>query len=102
MKLYSIALPDATNSGRKTLIARATWENRALELSGGFTRRPAGEGSWRDPKSGEIFHDVMHSYEVACGELVWRQLVAAAFELFPDQLAIFTAEIGYASIVERP
>lgn len=43
----------------------------------------------------------MHWYQVATSPKIMGELVEAAFELFPDQLAIFYAVIGRAVVMPR-
>jgi hypothetical protein len=107
MKLFEIALPDVSNSGMSYDIARKCFEDDALEYAEGFTALPAARGVWRakpslgDP-SPKTYRDVMHCYRIACDAGTFAILINRAFYLFPDQLAIFHAEIGEATISERP
>lgn len=97
--LYEILLPARTNSGVITTEARMKWEHEALYIAGGYTRLIAADGVWRGER--ETHCDVMIPYHVACNSAQWNALVAKAFELFPDQEAIFTARIGDAEIIGR-
>lgn len=101
MKLYQITLPMFDNAGLNTNVARVQWEKAALQAAGGFTRLPAAEGAWLGP-DGKTYTDRSRAYHIACEEWAFAGLLAEAFRLFPDQLAIFTAEIGMAIIHERP
>lgn len=102
MRYFEIALPTVTNDGKEYSDALQRWEGCALAIAGGFTRRPDGDGHWRDPDTGRVFVDRMRSYRVACDAKEFARLLGIAFDLFPDQLAIFTAEIGEATIHNRP
>lgn len=102
VKLYEIALPLRSNAGACYHAELCAWEAHALGYAGGFTRRPDGDGQWQDPKSGKVYRDVMRPYRIACKPKVFARLLDRAFDLFADQEAIFTAEIGTAKIVARP
>jgi len=102
MQLHTIKLPIATNDGASYGEALAGFENDALVLAGGYTSLPLQQGAWRDPKSGTVYKEWVQPYEVACDADTWADLVNCAFRLFPDQLAIFTADLGTADILERP
>jgi hypothetical protein len=99
-KLYEIALPILSNDGSRPYVAaRACWELRALEIAGGYTRRAVGRGFWKH--EGKIYVDDMIPYRVACSPAQLQLLVAEAFRLFPDQVAICTTEMGEQNIVLR-
>lgn len=98
---YEIALPLAANDGADYAQALTAWEASALSIAGGFTRRPDGEGTWQDPKDGTVYRDTMRSYRIACTAVQFDALVALAFELFPDQVGLFTAQIGTATIYDQ-
>lgn len=100
MNLYEIALPERDNSCGQLAEAHWLWRKAALDLAGGYTERPTGYGFWRD-NGGMVFEDRMVSYRVACEPDVWAKLVAKAFDLFPDQVAIFHAQLGTATIEYR-
>ena len=100
MKLYEIAIPLCNNAGLSTTPERKAWEKTVLKLSGGYTRLPAADGAWGDD-SGKVFLDRVYSYRLACSAEVFAAVLAEAFRVFSDQLAIFTAEIGTATIHER-
>ena len=101
-KLFEIALPLYANNGFPYEARLAQWEERALEVAGGFSRRPDGEGAWRDPSNGHVYRDAMRPYRIACSDEAFATLTAHAFRLFSDQVAIFTAELGTADIIDRP
>lgn len=101
MPLWEIALPAFTNDGQAIPEAHAAWQARALHIAGGYTRRPDGIGVWRDPADGKTCVDVMGSYRVACSAEAFGALLDEAFRIFPDQVGIYTARIGEATIVDR-
>lgn len=99
MNLYMIALPLANNSGLSYRRSLQLWEAHALDLGGGYTKRPNGEGVWNGPD--RLYFEPMACYHVACDPAQWQRLLAIAFELFPDQHAIFHAHLGTATITDR-
>jgi len=101
-KLYEIAVPTRDNKGKSYEKSIALFEEQLLAYADGFTRMPNAEGYWRDPKSGKVYFDVMRGYRVATSGKIFARIVDRAFDLFHDQLAIFTADIGSARIVSRP
>ena len=101
--LYEILLPAQDNAGKSTLTARELWLQRTLDTVGGFTDRGIVTGTWKDASTGILYpEEPMHVYQVACEEHLWLDLVARAHELFPDQAAIYTANIGFAFIYSKP
>ncbi len=100
MKLYEIQLPERDNSDISTYHRCDQWEAHCLQIVGGFSKAGKVVGFWNDKKKG-LFIDDMISYRIACQPEQFAALVDCAFRLFPDQLAIFTAEIGTAEIVTR-
>ena len=100
MNLYEIALPIRDNSGRETTKARLNWEAEALLIAGGYSQFAPTTGFWKDD-TGKVHRDVCLRYQIACDSVMWRTLVKHAFRLFPDQLAIYHARIGEATIEER-
>jgi hypothetical protein len=102
-RLHTIKLPIASNSGASYSDALRQFEDYALCKAGGFTRAGTlDEGAWRDPADGTVYREWVQAYEIACPLPAWADIVACAFRLFPDQLAIFTARIGEAVILDRP
>jgi hypothetical protein len=112
MNVYQIALPDTTNSvwGASFFNAHAhiniaagrrEWATRALQAAGGFTYLGERRGAWMDDE-GRVYDETMHWYEVACARDTWDALVLYAFQLFPDQKAIYTARVGECEIIDRP
>lgn len=101
MKLYQFTLPTHTNAGLSYELARKRWEQHAIAAAGGITRAPGfAEGVWRD--QGREYKETVALYTVACEVSTFKLLLAHAFECFPDQLAIFTVELGEAYVNERP
>lgn len=99
--LFEIALPVKANDGADYAEALAAWEERALAVAGGFTRLPDADGAWRDPSDGKVYRDRMRGYRVMCNRREFTSLTYDAFRLFPDQVAIFTATIGSATVYDR-
>lgn len=101
MLLYEIALPKLDNAGRDCTAALLAWEQVALTNAGGFTRLPHAVGAWRG-NDGREYHDIMQCYRVAVDTAPqFAPLLNSAFVLFPDQVAIFYAQIGTATIRYR-
>jgi hypothetical protein len=101
MILHSITLPTTDNDGRSTESALRAWQSIAVALAGGYTRGSPETGAWLGSDN-RLYSDISVTYRVACDhETIWRKLVAKAFELFPDQLAICHAVIGTAEIENR-
>ena len=99
-RFYEFLLPDRDNAGIVLREERRHWETRALARAGGFTWGGIVKGSWRDDRM-QVYTEYMHSYRVACDDIAFQCLLTDAFELFPDQVAIFAAEIGRATIHRR-
>lgn len=100
MKLYEFFLPVYDNSGATTGLARAQFRKDALQECGGFSLGSRRRGAWID-NTGKVFYDVIAPITIACEPTQRDLLLERAFELFPDQKAIFVAEIGTATIYER-
>ena len=101
MTLYEILLPVEDNSGATLGGAHRRFVMFLLDTAGGYTVGNERMGAWRDPR-GCLVLDRVRPYQVTCEDAAWRKIVARAFELFPDQLAIFHAKIGDATIEDRP
>lgn len=103
MNVYQIALPVFSNDGRVNYArARAVWQDEALRLAGGYTEIGRRVGAWRDPSDGAVYREPMEWYEVATDDaFTFGILVERAFELFPDQLSFYTAQVGAAQIINR-
>jgi hypothetical protein len=101
MNVYQIALPSVQFNGLPDASQRRQWTTKALNDAGGLTYLGAREGAWISD-DGELFEETMHWYEVACGRNQWDALVAYAFQLFPNEQAIYTARVGECEIITRP
>ena len=99
MKLYQFLLPIADNTGKSYHDAITLWQSKALHLAGGYSLHGYVNGAWSEGVI--IYHDTLVDLHLACDQDIYEALVAATFDLFPDQLAIFTAEIGTAHIINR-
>lgn len=101
MRLYLFTLPVRTNAGLSCELARKRWAAFALKTCGGVTEPQAfNKGVW---DSGETtYREEVAEYKVATDKATFAKLLAYAFEQFPDQEAIFTADLGEASINVRP
>lgn len=100
MKLYEFFLPVNDNSGAATGLARAQFQEDVLQECGGFSMGAHKRGAWAD-NTGKVFYDEIAPITIACEPIQRDWLLRRAFELFPDQKAIFVAEIGEATIYER-
>lgn len=108
MNLYQIALPDTTVQFQPHQAARNharqmrdKWVSHALSLAGGYTELGSRAGAWSDPMSVDTVVETMHWYQVATDTKTMGSLVEIAFDLFPDQKAIFYANVGRAIIMPR-
>ena len=101
MNLYEILLPMANNAGHGMQSAHTDFHAFLIDHYGGYTKGRPASGYWRNGR-GIVIHDYMVPYRVACEPTAWLKIVARAFELFPDQEAIFHAQIGVATIEARP
>jgi hypothetical protein len=99
MKLYEIALPMFTNGGLEYDEAIEAWRRVALDKAGGFTDVGEAHGYWLD--NNRLYQDQVRRFHVACKPEVWEALIDAAFGLFTDQVSIFHACLGEATIVGR-
>lgn len=102
MNLYEIQIPVHANGGKRYELARRTkFQDWLLQYAGGYSRNEhAIIGAWRNV-AGEVYIEQMMSYHVACSAQAFEKIMAAAFSIFPDQHAIFTAQIGQADIRNR-
>ncbi len=99
MRVYRFHLPDTGNDGRDYGLARAEWLHQAAFIAGGYTLLGEARGLWRDGSA--TYAETMHIVEVAVedgADSVRGHLVALAKQYFPDQLAIYSAEVGQAWI----
>lgn len=100
LPIWEIALPVNANNGHPYTSAHEKFRIGALEIAGGYTMRPYGNGMWRDA-AGTVYADVMAPYRIACELPEFARIVEYAFRLFPDQLAIYTEHAGRAVIIPR-
>jgi hypothetical protein len=100
MKDHEILLPITDNDGRSMFHSLYAFENYALCMAGGFTKCSPVEGVWRNAAL-ESVTDNLIPYRVMCSPIQWNLLVKRAFELWPDQEAIFHVEFGDATIATR-
>jgi hypothetical protein len=98
MNLYEILLPVTDNDGADMGGAHNAFRNFLLEKVGGYTQAAPVRGAWLDGAA--TYHDTLVPYRVTCSPDGWRKIVRRAFELWPDQKAIFHAHIGTATIEE--
>lgn len=100
-RLYLFSLPVRTNAGLTCELARKRWAAEALKLAGGVTEPQAfHKGVW-DNGDGQTYREEVAEYKVATDKDTFAKLLAFAFDQFPDQEAIFTADLGAASIHMR-
>lgn len=98
--LYQFVLPDVANDGVTDYSdARRAFERDALSIAGGFTYLGTAQGAWVD--NGKVFRERNHVYHVATNAKDAAEITNRAFNHFPDQFAIYRAEIGKGALVER-
>lgn len=100
MHLYRFTLPTHTNAGLSYELARKGFSREALTVAGGFTEQPIAQGVWEG--DARTYRETVVSYDVATNEEGSAKLLAAAFRLFPDQEALFVADLGPCAIHSRP
>lgn len=99
MHLYELALPVRDNRGRPFDLQHDIFRADMLGAAGGYTELPVARGVWRGD-DGCTYRSEMRAYRIACEHpLTFAQLIARAFDLFDDQVALFYAEIGTATII---
>lgn len=98
--VWEIALPVLANNGHAYTAAHDKFRVAALEIAGGYTVRPDGQGAWRN-KSGKTYYDEMRPYRVACELEDFARIVEYAFRVFSDQDAFYTEHSGAVVIVGR-
>lgn len=101
MRLYLFTLPVRTNAGLTCELPRKRWAAEALKLAGGVTE-PQGfhKGVWSN--GDQTYREEVAEYKVACDKPTFTALLSFAFTQFPDQAAIFTADLGEATNHLRP
>ncbi len=99
MRLYEITLPLATNDGATYHSAHADFTTWLVDVFGGYTATMQ-NGAWRGP-DGALYCEPSVAYRVASDLAdAPRMLLHRAKELFPDQLAIFWANMGEGHVHE--
>lgn len=94
--LHQITLPLNDNAGAALTEAHAKLSRAIVGEAGGCTTFDA-SGQWLTD-TGHVQAEPVRCYQVACDVEVWRSIVRLSKVLFPDQLAIFHATIGAATI----
>lgn len=95
MNLYAIQVPAPVGIFDN---AATRFGNFIRAEAGGYSVREA-SGVWWDDKTATEHRDEMLEYHVMCSqELMW-DIQAKAFELWPNEICFFVAQIGQASIV---
>lgn len=94
MKLFEVQTPVTTE------LARRDFEDDLLSVSGGLSDRGEVQGSWL---SGDIFYqEPMRAYHVATTDHTAEELASMVMRWFPDEVAVYVAEIGTAGVFNRP
>jgi hypothetical protein len=101
MRLFTLKLPRVGNDGRDYASALVAFEAETIAQAGGCTIGNTQQGSWAGP-DGTIYRDRVVPFEIACDAATFGKLTAKAFDLFPDQLALFAACGADAMILDRP
>jgi len=91
MKVYQFIIPEN---------GHLEWAKTALHAAGGITDFGLVVGKWLN--DGATYRDINRHYQVACSRVVADFLIARAFEVFPNEKAIYVARIGKAKIIPRP
>lgn len=103
MRVYRFLAPTHTNDGATYHpIALESFLADCLRLANSYTILGRVSGAWRDEASGQVYRESMNVVEVAVedglGEATRRRLVDLFREQFPDQSAVYSAEVGQAWI----
>lgn len=102
LNLYQFNLPTNTNAGLSYERARSDWAAEALKLAGGYTLAPGfALGFWKG-SGPRVYKDTVAVYQVACDTVILAALKVAFWRLFPDQEALFCADLGPAYLEDRP
>jgi len=96
MKLYQFTLPLENNRLVSYDGNIQQWTQEAAQLAGGVTAQGQSYGTWKSNRYGLITELVANFLVAVPSDEVYNKLLQRAFELFPDQQAIFTAHIGEA------
>lgn len=102
MKAYEIMLPLKDNSGKDLNRVHGTFQKLALAIARGYTKRPSVEGAYEDTKTGMVYYDRLIPYLFACDRATFEQVKLLAFNLFPDQIALYWHEVEGVVIERRP
>jgi hypothetical protein len=94
MRQFQILLPLTDNKGTGLSSALSAFEAQALSIAGGFTDAGQVRGVWEGPD--RRYTDQLRDYRVACEPAQFQSILDAAHILFPDQHAIFAADLGDA------
>ena len=101
--MYQITLPIRDNEGHDVMGQHVKFRQFVLNLIGGYTQLPQCQGIWDDPETRKYHTDDNLAYQIACvSDRVWDQIVAKAFDLFPDQISILHVRMGTATIDYAP
>lgn len=100
LKFYQVTLPAKDNDGHDLLRNHLRFQSAVTELAGGYTRLRQSYGGWNNA-AGETIEEPVIPYQIATTEETWPKIIALVGSLFADQDAIFYAELGMATIVER-
>ncbi len=99
MSYYEIHLPERDNSGRVLDAMHQAFRAFVLHRGTSFHVLAPVSGVWM--QGGKCYYEQMIPYHIACSEVEWKLLVGKAMDLFSDQIAIFHAKIGIATIEYR-
>lgn len=98
MRQFQILLPVSDNKGAGLSSALSAFEAQALSVAGGFTDVGQVRGVWEGPDKRYV--DTLRDYRIACEPAQFQSLLDAAHILFPDQQALFCADLGDAWLSE--
>lgn len=100
--LYRILIPVMQNGGVLNYESeRKQFASELAIISGGYTEHVPSKGIWIDPTTGKRYSEPMIAFDFVATKTALGTVVHRAFQLFPDQISFFTAQIGVASIVSR-
>jgi len=89
------------NEGHPLPRSHGLFKAAMLQEAGGYSEVARNVlGQWQD-ETGRVYTDYSAVYSVACHYDVFMLLLARAWELFPDQEALFWVELGEAHISHR-
>ena len=99
--LMRIIVPVKDNTGRQMMAGHTQFRDTIIGVSGGVTEIYV-IGHWRG-FDGILSSEVGMAYDFTVRTDLELETIKRAFwRLFPDQKALFVAQLGYASIEERP